>query len=204
MAFVEPTTLSARGITLVPLDASHEAGLRAAAADGALWNIRVTSVPEPEQTLKYIEDALQMRADGNRFAFAVTNTASGEVLGTTSYHDIIPAVNRVEIGYTWYAKRVQRSHVNTTCKLLMLQHAFDTLACKVVGWRTDNFNFASQAAIERLGAKKDGVIRGHAMRRDGTIRDTVMYSLRAGEWPEARAQLLYLLDKPRPAAPSKE
>ena len=204
MAFVEPTTLSARGITLVPLDASHEAGLRAAAADGALWNIRVTSVPEPEQTLKYIEDALQMRADGNRFAFAVTNTASGEVLGTTSYHDIIPAVNRVEIGYTWYAKRVQRSHVNTTCKLLMLQHAFDTLACKVVGWRTDNFNFASQAAIERLGAQKDGVIRGHALRRDGTIRDTVMYSLRAGEWPEARAQLLYLLDKPRPAAPSKE
>ncbi|MBP6617495.1 MAG: GNAT family N-acetyltransferase [Burkholderiaceae bacterium] len=204
MAFVEPTTLSARGITLVPLDASHEAGLRAAAADGALWNIRVTSVPEPEQTLKYIEDALQMRADGNRFAFAVTDTASGEVLGTTSYHDIIPAARRVEIGYTWYAKRVQRSHVNTTCKLLMLQHAFDTLACKVVGWRTDNFNFASQAAIERLGAKKDGVIRGHAMRRDGTIRDTVMYSLRAGEWPEARAQLLYLLDKPRPAAPSKE
>ena len=204
MAFVEPTTLSARGITLVPLDASHEAGLRAAAADGALWNIRVTSVPEPEQTLKYIEDALQMRADGNRFAFAVTDTASGEELGTTSYHDIIPAARRVEIGYTWYAKRVQRSHVNTTCKLLMLQHAFDTLACKVVGWRTDNFNFASQAAIERLGAKKDGVIRGHAMRRDGTIRDTVMYSLRAGEWPEARAQLLYLLDKPRPAAPSKE
>lgn len=204
MAFVEPTTLSARGITLVPLDPGHEAGLRAAAADGALWNIRVTSVPEPEQTLKYIEDALQMRADGNRFAFAVTNTASGEVLGTTSYHDIIPAVKRVEIGYTWYAKRVQRSHVNTTCKLLMLQHAFDTLACKVVGWRTDNFNFASQAAIERLGAQKDGVIRGHALRRDGTIRDTVMYSLRAGEWPEARAQLLYLLDKPRPAAPSKE
>ena len=197
MAFVEPTTLSARGITLVPLDASHEAGLRAAAADGALWNIRVTSVPEPEQTLKYIEDALQMRADGNRFAFAVTDTASGEVLGTTSYHDIIPAARRVEIGYTWYAKRVQRSHVNTTCKLLMLQHAFDTLACKVVGWRTDNFNFASQAAIERLGAKKDGVIRGHAMRRDGTIRDTVMYSLRAGEWPEVKAQLIYLLDKPR-------
>lgn len=204
MAFVEPTTLSARGITLVPLDASHEAGLRAAAADGALWNIRVTSVPEPEQTLKYIEDALQMRADGNRFAFAVTNTASGEVLGTTSYHDIIPAARRVEIGYTWYAQRVQRSHVNTTCKLLMLQHAFDTLACNVVGWRTDNFNFASQAAIERLGAQKDGVIRGHALRRDGTIRDTVMYSLRAGEWPEVKAQLIYLLDKPRPAAPSKE
>ena len=197
MSFVEPTTLSARGLTLVPLDASHEAGLRAAAADGELWNIRVTSVPEPEQTRKYIEDALQMRADGNRFAFAVLEDATGTVLGTTSYHDILPAVRRVEIGYTWYAQRCQRTHVNTTCKLLMLQHAFDTLGCKVVGWRTDNFNFASQRAIERLGAKKDGVIRGHAMRRDGTIRDTVMYSLRAGEWPEVKAQLIYLLDKPR-------
>ena len=163
MPFVEPTTLSARGLTLVPLDASHEAGLRAAAADGELWNIRVTSVPEPEQTRKYIEDALQMRADGNRFAFAVLEDATGTVLGTTSYHDILPAVRRVEIGYTWYAQRCQRTHVNTTCKLLMLQHAFDTLGCKVVGWRTDNFNFASQRAIERLGAKKDGVIRGHAI-----------------------------------------
>ena len=204
MPFVEPTTLSARGITLVPLDASHETGLRAAAADGELWNIRVTSVPEPEQTRKYIDDALQMRADGNRFAFAVLEDATGAVLGTTSYHDILPAVKRVEIGYTWYAQRCQRTHVNTTCKLLMLQHAFDTLGCKVVGWRTDNFNFASQRAIERLGAKKDGVIRGHAMRRDGTIRDTVMYSLAAGEWPEVKAQLLYLLDRPRPSAPLKE
>ena len=204
MPFVEPTTLSARGITLVPLDVSHETGLRAAAADGELWNIRVTSVPEPEQTRKYIDDALQMRADGNRFAFAVLEDATGAVLGTTSYHDILPAVKRVEIGYTWYAQRCQRTHVNTTCKLLMLQHAFDTLGCKVVGWRTDNFNFASQRAIERLGAKKDGVIRGHAMRRDGTIRDTVMYSLAAGEWPEVKAQLLYLLDRPRPSAPLKE
>ena len=204
MAFVEAVTLSARGITLVPLALAHEDGLRAAAADGELWNLRITSVPAPDETRAYIEAALQMRDAGNRFAFAVTDAASGQVLGTSSYHDILPAVKRVEIGYTWYAQRVQRSHVNTTCKLLMLQHAFDTLACNVVGWRTDNFNFASQAAIERLGAKKDGVIRGHAMRRDGTIRDTVMYSLRAGEWPEARAQLLYLLDKPRPAAPSKE
>ena len=202
--WVYNTVLRLNCIRLEPLGLQHTAGLQTAAADGALWRLRVTSVPEPEQTLKYIEDALQMRADGNRFAFAVTNTASGEVLGTTSYHDIIPAGKRVEIGYTWYAKRVQRSHVNTTCKLLMLQHAFDTLACKVVGWRTDNFNFASQAAIERLGAQKDGVIRGHALRRDGTIRDTVMYSLRAGEWPEVKAQLIYLLDKPRPAAPSKE
>lgn len=197
MAFVEPVTLTATGITLVPLALEHEAGLRAAAADGELWTIRVTSVPEPEHTRKYIEDALAMREAGNRFAFAVTETDSVKVLGCTSFHDILPAVKRVEIGYTWYAKSVQRSHVNTTCKLLMLTHAFEALGCHVVGWRTDNFNFASQAAIERLGAKKDGVIRGHALRRDGTIRDTVMYSLRQDEWPEVKAQLLYLLNKPR-------
>ena len=155
----------------------------------------MTSVPEPQQTHQYIEDALAMREAGNRFAFAVREAATGTVLGCTSYHDIVPAVKRVEIGWTWYARRCQRSPVNTTAKLLLLTHAFETLGCHVVGWRTDNFNFASQAAIERLGAKKDGVIRGHALRRDGTIRDTVMYSMRAGEWPEAKAQLLYLLDK---------
>ncbi|RJP63798.1 MAG: N-acetyltransferase [Comamonadaceae bacterium] len=192
MAFVQPVTLADRGLHLVPLELAHEDGLRAAAADGELWKLRITSVPEPEQTRAYIESALQMRAEGHRFAFAVTEAATGRVLGSTSFHDILPAVKRVEIGYTWYARSVQRSHVNTTCKLLMMGHAFDTLGCHVVGWRTDNYNFASQKAIERLGAKKDGVIRGHALRRDGTIRDTVMYSMRAGEWPEARAQLLYL------------
>ena len=188
--FITPVTLQAHGVRLVPLELAHEQGLRAAAADGALWNIRVTSVPEPQETRAYIETALQMRAAGSRFAFAVLDDASGEVLGTTSYHDILPAVKRVEIGYTWYAKRCQRTHVNTASKLLMMGHAFDTLGCYVVGWRTDNFNFTSQRAIERLGARKDGVIRGQALRRDGTIRDTVMYSLRAGEWPESRAQLL--------------
>lgn len=195
--FVEPVTLKARDLALVPLSLDHEEGLRAAAADGELWKLRVTSVPEPHETRAYIETALQGREAGHRFAFAVTEAETGTVLGSTSFHDILPAVKRVEIGYTWYAKRCQRTHVNTTCKLLMLTHAFDTLGCNVVGWRTDNFNFASQQAIERLGAKKDGVIRGHAMRRDGTIRDTVMYSLRSGEWPEVKAQLLYLLDKPR-------
>jgi RimJ/RimL family protein N-acetyltransferase len=197
MAFVEPVTLEKNGITLTPLALDHEDGLRRAAADGALWTIRVTSVPEPENTRKYIEDALAMREAGNRFAFAVLDAATGKVLGSTSFHDILPTVKRVEIGYTWYAKSVQRSHVNSTCKLLMMTHAFEVLACHVVGWRTDNFNFASQTAIERLGAKQDGVIRGHALRRDGTIRDTVMYSMRHGEWPEAKAQLLYGLDTPR-------
>ena len=197
MAFVEPVKLVSRGVELVPLSLTHEAGLKAAAADGELWNIRVTSVPEPEQTRKYIEDALAMCEAGNRFAFAVTDQATGTVLGSTSYHDIVPAIKRVEIGYTWYAQRCQRTHVNSTCKLLMMTHAFETLGCHVVGWRTDNFNFASQAAIERLGARKDGVIRGHALRRDGTIRDTVIYSLRSGEWPEVKAQLLHSLNKPR-------
>ncbi len=195
MAFVEPVVMKDRGIRLEPLELAHEDGLRAAAADGELWTLRVTSVPEPDQTRAYIETALTMRAEGHRFAFAVIDEASGTVLGSTSFHDILPAVKRVEIGYTWYAQRVQRTHVNATCKLLMMGHAFDTLGCHVVGWRTDNFNFASQAAIERLGARRDGVIRGNALRRDGTIRDTVMYSMRAGEWPEARAQLLYRLSR---------
>ncbi len=194
MNFVAPITMRQNGVRLEPLSLEHEEGLRAAAADGALWKLRITSVPEPQDTRAYIENALQMRADGNRFAFTVLDDATGEVLGSTSFHDILPAVKRVEIGWTWYRKSVQRSHVNTTCKLLMMGHAFDQLGCNVVGWRTDNYNFASQRAIERLGARKDGVIRGHALRRDGTIRDTVMYSMRAGEWPESRAQLLSLLE----------
>lgn len=192
MAFVEPVTMRLNGVKLVPLGLEHEAGLAAAAADGELWNLRITSVPAPGETRAYIETALQMREAGHRFAFAVVDEASGRVLGTTSYHDIVPAIQRVEIGYTWYAKSVQRSHVNSSCKLMMMGHAFDTLGCAVVGWRTDNFNHASQRAIERLGARKDGVLRHHALRRDGTVRDTVMYSMRAGEWPEAKAQLLYL------------
>ena len=194
MAFVQPVTLRSNGLRLEPLALTHEDGLAAAAADGQLWRLRVTSVPEPQETRAYIETALQMREQGSRFAFAVIDEATGRVLGSTSFHDIIAAVRRVEIGYTWYARSVQRSHVNTTAKLLMLGHAFDQLGCHVVGWRTDNFNFASQRAIERLGAKKDGVIRGHALRRDGTIRDTVMYSMRAGEWPESRAHLLSKLE----------
>ena len=194
MVFVEPVILEARGVRLRPLSLADEEGIQAAASDGQLWKLRVTSVPEPHEARAYIETALHT---DNRFAFAVTDATSGEVLGSTSYHDILPAVKRVEIGYTWYAARCQRTHINSTCKLLLMTHAFETLDCNVVGWRTDNFNFASQQAIERLGAQKDGVIRGHAMRRDGTIRDTVMYSMRAGEWPEAKAQLLCRLDKPR-------
>ena len=194
MAFVQPVVLESRNVRLLPLGLEHEEGIRTAASDGQLWNLRVTSVPEPDEALGYIKTALQT---DNRFAFAITDATTGEVLGSSSYHDILPSVKRVEIGYTWYAARRQRTHVNSTCKLLMMTHAFETLSCNVVGWRTDNFNLASQRSIERLGAQKDGVIRGHALRRDGTIRDTVMYSMRAGEWPEAKAQLLYRLNKTR-------
>lgn len=195
MAFIEPVTLSRNGIRLEPLAFTHETGLAAAAADGQLWNIRVGSVPEPHETHSYIEHALDMRAAGARFAFAVVDAASGVVLGSTGYHDIVPDIQRVEIGYTWYRKSAQRTHVNTTCKLMLLTHAFETLHCAVVGWRTDCYNHASQRAIERLGAHKDGVLRHHKRRRDGTVRDTVMYSMMAGEWPEAKAQLLYLLER---------
>lgn len=196
MIQVEPVTLEFNGVRLEPLTLAHVEGLRAAALDGELWNLRVTSVPEPHRTQAYVHTALETP---NRVAFAVVDVSSDEVLGTTSYHDILPDVDRVEIGYTWYAKRVQRSQVNTSCKLLLLSHAFDTLGCAVVGFRTDNFNYASQAAIERLGAKKDGVIRHHAPRRDGSVRDTVMYSIVRGEWHEIKTHLHYQLT--RHAAP---
>ncbi|TAN26029.1 MAG: N-acetyltransferase [Castellaniella sp.] len=192
----KPVTLEGYGVRLIPLSLSHAPGLRAAAADGELWQLRVTSVPSPDDTEDYITNALNAQAEGHMLPFAVLDD-HGTILGTTRYHDIVPAIARLEIGYTWYAGSRQRTHVNTACKLLLLQHAFEQLGAAIVGWRTDNFNVASQRAIERLGAKRDGVLRHHALRRDGTVRDTVMYSLLTGEWPEVRAHLLYLLTRPR-------
>jgi RimJ/RimL family protein N-acetyltransferase len=189
MQAVAPVTLVRDPVRLVPLGLAHEAGLAAAAADGELWTLQVSSVPEPGQTRSYIEQALRMRDEGHRLPFAVLDAGSGQVIGSTSYHDIVPAVERLEIGYTWYARRHQRSAVNTTAKLMLMGHAFDTLGARLVGWRTDHLNVASQRAIERLGAHKDGVLRHHALRRDGTVRDTVMYSLRAEEWPAVRERL---------------
>jgi RimJ/RimL family protein N-acetyltransferase len=205
MIALAPATLEMNGVRLEPLAARHADGLRAAVRDGALWQLRVTSAPEPDQVERYIAQALA--AWPARCAFAVLDVASGQVIGSSSYHDIVPALDRVEIGYTWYAKSHQRSHVNTCCKLLLLGHAFDALGCAVVGFRTDNFNFASQAAIVRLGAKLDGVLRHHALRRDNTVRDTHMYSIMRGEWPEIEAQLHYRLqyrmnDRPRSGAPA--
>jgi RimJ/RimL family protein N-acetyltransferase len=193
----EPVTLNGRHARLEPMHADHEPDLRAAAADGELWNLRITSVPEPDQTAMYIATALMGQQDGHMLPFVVRALATNRIIGSTRYHDILPDASRVEIGYTWYGKSFQRTAVNTECKLLLMTHAFETLECGVVGWRTDNFNFASQRAIERLGAKKDGVIRHHARRRDGTIRDTVMYSVTAGEWPEIKAHLTYQLERPR-------
>jgi N-acetyltransferase len=198
MLNVTPVTLTDGRICLEPMSLDHVDALKAAAADGELWNLRVTSVPDPDDTRGYVERALAMRDQGSRLPFVVVDLENeGRIIGSTSYHDIVPAIDRLEIGWTWYARSTQRSHVNTCAKLLLLVHAFETLGAKLVGWRTDNYNFASQQAIERLGARKDGVLRHHALRRDGTVRDTVMYSLAAGEWPEVKAHLLYQQSKPR-------
>lgn len=193
----EPVVLESGQVRLEPMAADHAAGLEAAARDGELWNLRVTSVPAAGETAAYVEAALQGQDKGHMLPFVAVDVASGRVIGSTRYHDIVVPIERLEIGYTWYGKSWQRTHVNTTCKLLLMTHAFETLGAKLVGWRTDNYNFASQRAIERLGARKDGVLRHHAMRRDGTVRDTVMYSLAVGEWPEVKAHLQYQLSKPR-------
>lgn len=185
-----PITLAGHGVRLEPLEAAHEPALARAAADGELWNLVFTSVPEPGATGAYVSLALSMQAAGTRLPFVVRAATDGEIIGCTSYHDIVTEADRVEIGYTWYARRWQRTHVNTACKLLLMSHAFEGLGCGVVGWRTDVLNLASQRAIERLGARRDGVIRHNLRRRDGTMRDTVMYSLLADEWPPVRARLL--------------
>ena len=191
----EPVVLESGRVRLEPMTRDHASEIAAAARDGDLWNLRITSVPAPGEEAAYVETALKGYADGHMLPFVVRDVASGKVIGSTRYHDIVPAVERLEIGYTWYGKSWQRTHVNTTCKLLLMTHAFETLGAQLVGWRTDNYNFASQKAIERLGARKDGVLRHHALRRDGTVRDTVMYSMAAGEWPEVKAQLKYMLSK---------
>jgi RimJ/RimL family protein N-acetyltransferase len=184
-----PITLDGHGVRLEPLAREHHDGLVAAASDGRLWELWFTSVPEPAQMHVYISQALTGQQEGHTLPWAVRDLTSGAIIGSTRYHDIVAEIDRVEIGYTWYGKRWQRSHVNTGCKLLLLGHAFDALGCKVVGLRTDNFNFASQRAIEALGAKKDGVIRHHRARRDGSVRDTVIYSIVASEWPDVKRHL---------------
>ena len=195
MITVLAQTLEGHGVRLEPLSLQHEEELRTAAADGRLWELFFTSVPEPDQVSSYINLALEKQKLGEMLPWAVRELTSGAIVGSTRYHDIVVAADRVEIGYTWYARRCQRTHVNTACKLLLFSFGFESLKCKVIGLRTDNFNFASQRAIEALGAKKDGVIRHHWPRRDGTVRDTVMYSVLAAEWPDMKKHLEFRLSR---------
>jgi RimJ/RimL family protein N-acetyltransferase len=190
MITLAPVTLEGYGIRLEPLTQAHHDGLAAAAADGRLWELWFTFVPEPEQTAAYIADALEGQQAGHMLPWAVRELTTGAIVGSTRYHDIVTRIDRVEIGYTWYAKSWQRSHVNTVCKLLLLTHSFEGLGCRVVGLRTDNFNFASQKAIAALGAHKDGVLRHHNARRDGTVRDSVIFSILAQEWPDVKRHLV--------------
>lgn len=194
-----PVTLEGRDIRLEPLTPAHEDGLRAAAADGKLWELWFTSVPAPGETARYIADALEGARAGTMLPWAVRELTSNTIIGTTRYHDIVARIDRVEIGYTWYASRWQRTHVNTTCKLLLLTHAFETLGCAIVGLRTDNFNFASQRAIAALGAHRDGVLRHHQARRDGTVRDSVVFSILATEWRDVKRHLELRLVRHAPA-----
>jgi RimJ/RimL family protein N-acetyltransferase len=195
MIHVQPVTLEGHGIRLEPLAEDHHEALAAAASDGRLWELWFTAIAQPDGMQGYVADALKGQREGHMLPWVVRHLTSNGIIGTTRYHDIVATIDRVEIGYTWYAQSHQRTHVNTTCKLLLLRHAFDTLGCKVVGLRTDNFNFRSQRAIEALGAKKDGVIRHWGVRRDGSARDTVMYSILASEWPDVRRHLELRLER---------
>jgi N-acetyltransferase len=193
MISVAPITLEGNGVRLEPLTALHEAGLAAAASDGKLWELWYTSVPAPNEVAQYIQFALEGQRAGTMLPWAVRELSSGQIVGSTRYHDIVASIDRVEIGWTWYAASWQRTHVNAACKMLLLTHAFDTLGCAIVGLRTDNFNFASQKAIERLGAKRDGVIRHHYARRDGSVRDSFMYSILRTEWQDVKKNLEFRL-----------
>ena len=180
-----------------PLAAEHESELATAVADGKLWDLWFTAVPDPDGVRDYIAKALEGQERGEMLPWAVRESSTGQIVGSTRYHDIVSAIDRVEIGYTWYAASWQRSHVNTACKLLLLENAFEAIGCSVVGLRTDNFNFASQRAIAALGAKRDGVIRHHQARRDGTARDSVMFSILTNEWPDVKRHLALRLARHR-------
>ena len=190
-----PASLEGHGVRLEPLTAEHRDALVAAATDGRLWELWFTTIPEPDQTAEYIADALAGQQAGHMLPWVVRDLTTDSIVGSTRYHDIMTSADRLEIGYTWYAASRQRSHVNAACKLLLMAHAFETLGCQVVGFRTDNFNFRSQRAIEALGAKKDGVLRHHHRRRDGSVRDSVMYSVLRSEWPVVRRNLEWRLGR---------
>ncbi len=194
--FVEPVTLAGELVTLEPLEREHEDALRRAASDGELWRLWFTSVPAPDAVAQYIDVALGMRDKGG-MPFVVREKASGQVIGCTRYFNVEAEHRRLEIGYTWYAKRVQRTAVNTEAKLLLLTHAFETLRCIAVEFRTSWFNQPSRTAIARLGAKQDGVLRNHQITPEGVYRDTVVFSILESEWPSVKHHLRFELERPR-------
>ena len=194
--FIEPVTLVGRHATLEPLDASHVAPLAEAASDGELWRLWYTGVASPERMAGYVAAALDMRERYDAMPFVVRD-ATGAVVGSTRYFNVDVANRRLEIGHTWYARRAQRTPVNTECKLLLLTHAFEKLGCIAVEFRTHWFNQASRAAIARLGAKQDGVLRNHQLGADGAKRDTVVFSIIDGEWPAVKKHLAFQLERPR-------
>ena len=192
-AWLRPVILEGLRVRLEPLHAAHAPALREAAGDGELWKLWYTSVPTPDGVDEYIEGALADRDSGVALPFAVRD-ASGDIVGSTRYCHA-DANRRLEIGYTWYAQRAQRTGLNTEAKLLLLGHAFETLDCIAVEFRTNWFNQRSRAAIARLGAKQDGVLRNHMLMPDGSFRDTVVFSIIASEWPAVRRHLRFLLDR---------
>ena len=195
MIALAPVTLEGHGVRLEPLSSAHTADVARAVVDGRLWELWFTAVPDPEGVNTYIEEALEGQRAGHMLPWAVRELKTNLVIGSTRYHDIVAAIDRVEIGYTWYSESWQRSHVNSACKLLLLTHAFETLGCAVVGLQTDRFNVRSQRAIEGIGARLDGVIRHHKRRRDGSVRDTYIYSILAAEWPDVRKHLTLRLER---------
>jgi len=196
MAFLQPITLTGRQASLVPLSSDQLAGLQDATRDGELWKLWYTAVPSPEGMAAEIERRLGLLAKDAMLPFTVLD-ADGRVAGMTTYMNVDGANRRVEIGSTWYAKRVQRSALNTECKLMLLTHAFESLDCIAVEFRTHRLNTQSRRAIERLGAQLDGMLRSHQISPNGALRDTAVYSIIAAEWPTVRAHLQFQLQKPR-------
>jgi RimJ/RimL family protein N-acetyltransferase len=192
--WIEPVTLEGEQVRLVPLEREHQDALAGAAADGELWKLWYTSVPAPETTAAWIDAALAMRDSAGALPFAIIDTQTGDVVGSTRFFNVEAAHRRLEIGHTWYAKRVQRTAINTEAKLLLLSHAFDTLKTIAVEFRTHFMNRQSRAAIARLGAKEDGILRNHQIGRDGIYRDTVVFSIIESEWPAVRANLVFRLN----------
>lgn len=192
---MQAITLNGRLVTLQPLSPQHLSGLQEAASDGELWNLFFTSVPKPDHMQNWIDTAITLQKKNEALTFVVLENFSGKIVGTTRYCNIDAASRRLEIGYTWYAKRAQRTGINTECKLLLLRHAFDELKCIAVEFRTDWLNQPSQRAIERLGAKRDGVLRNHKIMPDGRIRDSVVYSILDTEWNGIEQNLIYKLEK---------